>query len=152
MYGALFDDEEFVRAATAVHVDLVRDYDPDVVVDSFGLFSCLAARILQVPLASVLQGNFHPASRGFLWWKGERPDRIAQRSTRNQQGGRGIRHNARRALRRSAGGRPLLNRRYAGNGPGFRATQGSLTSGQSSGSAAMRRCRTGSLRSVATNP
>jgi MGT family glycosyltransferase len=55
-----------------VHVDLVRDYGPDVVVDSFGLFACLAARILQVSLASVLQGNFHPASRGFLWWAGER--------------------------------------------------------------------------------
>lgn len=73
MFGALFGDEEFVRAATAVHVDLVREYDPDVIVDSFGLFACLAARILQVPLASVLQGNFHPASRGFLWWEGERP-------------------------------------------------------------------------------
>ena len=42
--------------------------------DSFlGLFSCLGARILGVPLASVLQGNFHPASDGFLWWKAERP-------------------------------------------------------------------------------
>jgi len=73
MFGALFGNEEFVRAATAVQVDLVRDFDPDVVVDSFGLFTCLAARILQVPLASVLQGNFHPVSDGFLWWKGERP-------------------------------------------------------------------------------
>jgi MGT family glycosyltransferase len=73
MFGALFGNEEFVRAATAVHVDLVRDFAPDVLVDSFGLFTCLAARILHVPLASVLQGNFHPASDGFLWWKGERP-------------------------------------------------------------------------------
>ena len=73
MFGALFGNEEFVRAATAMQVDLVRDFGPDVVVDSFGLFSCLAARILQVPLASVLQGNFHPASDGFVWWKGKRP-------------------------------------------------------------------------------
>jgi hypothetical protein len=64
MFGHLFSDEGFVRAATAVHVDLVRDYAPDVVVDSFGLFPCLAARILGIPLATVLQGNFHPASRG----------------------------------------------------------------------------------------
>ena len=27
----------------------------------------------RVPLVSVLQGNFHPASDGFVWWKGERP-------------------------------------------------------------------------------
>lgn len=73
MFGALFGNEGFVRAATAANVDVVRDFNPDVIVDSFGLFSCLAARILQVPLASVLQGNFHPASDGFLWWKGERP-------------------------------------------------------------------------------
>jgi MGT family glycosyltransferase len=74
MFGAAFGSEDFVRASTALHVDVVRDFDPDVVVDSFGLFSCLAARILQVPLVSVLQGNFHPASDGFVWWKGERPD------------------------------------------------------------------------------
>ncbi len=73
MFGALFGNEEFVRAATAVQVEVMRDFKPDVVVDSFGLFGCLAARILRLPLASVLQGNFHPASDGFLWWKGERP-------------------------------------------------------------------------------
>ncbi len=73
MFGAAFGSEEFVRASTALHVDVVRDFNPDVVVDSFGLFSCLAARILRVPLVSVLQGNFHPESDGFVWWKGERP-------------------------------------------------------------------------------
>src|ERR1700722_20504414 len=60
MYAAIFSDEEYVRAATAMHVDLVRDFAPDAVVDSFGLLTCLAARALRVPLASVLQGNFHP--------------------------------------------------------------------------------------------
>ena len=73
MFGAAFGSEEFVRASTALHVDVVRDFDPDVVVDSFGVFACLAARILRVPLVSVLQGNFHPASDGFVWWNGERP-------------------------------------------------------------------------------
>ena len=73
MFAHFFSDEDAVRGATAVYIDLVRDYAPDVVVDSFGLFPCLAARILGVPLATVLQGNFHPASEGFLWWKGERP-------------------------------------------------------------------------------
>jgi len=73
MFAGIYTDEEYVRAATAMHVDLIRDYAPDVVVDSFGLFTCLAARILKVPLVTVLQGNFHPASDGFLWWKSERP-------------------------------------------------------------------------------
>ncbi|MGB7622293.1 MAG: nucleotide disphospho-sugar-binding domain-containing protein [Terriglobia bacterium] len=73
MYATMYSDEEYARADTAFHVDLVRNFDPDIVVDSFGLPTCLAARILRIPLASVLQGNFHPASSGFLWWKGERP-------------------------------------------------------------------------------
>jgi UDP:flavonoid glycosyltransferase YjiC (YdhE family) len=73
MFAAAFGDERSASEATAAHVDLVRDFAPDVVIDSFGLFSCLAARILKVPLVSVLQGNFHPSSDGFLWWKGARP-------------------------------------------------------------------------------
>jgi MGT family glycosyltransferase len=77
MYAGAFSDEEYARAATAMHVDLMRDFAPDVVVDSFGLFTCLAARVLRVPLASVLQGNFHPASDGFQWWKGARPAGLA---------------------------------------------------------------------------
>jgi len=72
-FASLFSDVDFVRANTAMHVELMQDYKPDVVVDSFGPFGCLAARILNIPVASVLQGNFHPESRGFLWWKGERP-------------------------------------------------------------------------------
>jgi UDP:flavonoid glycosyltransferase YjiC (YdhE family) len=76
MFAALFSDEEFVRANTALHVDLIRDYKPDVVVDSFGVFACLAARVVGVPLATVLQGNFHPESDGFRWWAGERPSTL----------------------------------------------------------------------------
>jgi MGT family glycosyltransferase len=72
-FASIYSDEAFVRAQTAIQVDLIRDYNPDVVVDSFGLFGCLAARILDVPLASVLQGNIHPQSAGFLFWAGERP-------------------------------------------------------------------------------
>jgi UDP:flavonoid glycosyltransferase YjiC (YdhE family) len=73
MFAAFYTNEEYTRQATAVYVDLIRDYAPDVVVDSFDLLACLAARILKVPLATVLQGNFHPAARGFLWWENERP-------------------------------------------------------------------------------
>ena len=76
-FAGLYGDEEFVRGATAVHVDLVRDAAPDVVVDSFNLLACLAARILKIPLVTVVQGNFHPASRGFLWWEAERPSGLA---------------------------------------------------------------------------
>jgi MGT family glycosyltransferase len=72
--ATMYGDERYTKSATAVYVDLIRRWDPDVVVDSFGLLACLAARILKVPLVSVLQGDYHPASKGFLWWKGEPPD------------------------------------------------------------------------------
>jgi UDP:flavonoid glycosyltransferase YjiC (YdhE family) len=73
-FAAMYGDERFTTAATLVHVDLIRRWKPDVVVDSWGLVSCLAARIAKVPLAGVLHGDCHPASNGFLWWKGRPPD------------------------------------------------------------------------------
>lgn len=72
-FAAIHFDEESTKGETAVYVDLIRAYAPDVVVDSFGLLTCLAARVLAVPLVTVLQGNIHPASDGFLWWKKDRP-------------------------------------------------------------------------------
>ncbi|MFZ0394526.1 MAG: nucleotide disphospho-sugar-binding domain-containing protein [Terracidiphilus sp.] len=72
-FGGVYTSEQYVRDAVRVYVDLVRDYKPDMVVDSFEPISCLAARIAKVPLATVLQGNIHPASRGFTWWEQERP-------------------------------------------------------------------------------
>lgn len=76
MLAAFYADENYVRAMTAVYLDLIREEAPDVVVDSFDLLACLAARALHVPLATVLQGSFHPASRGFLWWEAERPSKL----------------------------------------------------------------------------
>jgi UDP:flavonoid glycosyltransferase YjiC (YdhE family) len=69
-----YGDEHYTRVATLFYVDLIQRWAPDVVVDSFGLVACLAARILKVPLVSVLQGVYHPASNGYVWWKGERPN------------------------------------------------------------------------------
>jgi UDP:flavonoid glycosyltransferase YjiC (YdhE family) len=72
-FGGLYRSEEHVRQALAVKLDLVREFAPDAIVDSFDPLQCVAARILKVPLVTVLQGNFHPASRGFKWWEKDRP-------------------------------------------------------------------------------
>jgi MGT family glycosyltransferase len=72
-FAALYLDEDATRGELAVYMDVIRDYDPDVVIDSFGLLTCLASRALSVPLVTVLQGNIHPASEGFLWWEKDRP-------------------------------------------------------------------------------
>jgi len=76
-FGGVYTSEDYVREALPVYLDLVRDYAPDMVVDSFDPLACIAARILKVPLTTVLQGNFHPASRGFRWWEESRPDGLA---------------------------------------------------------------------------
>ncbi len=72
-FGGISTSEQYVRDAVAAYLELIRDYAPDMVVDSFEPIACLAARIAKVPLATVLQGNIHPASRGFTWWEDERP-------------------------------------------------------------------------------
>jgi hypothetical protein len=46
LFASLLPDEEFVRANTAMHVELFRDFKPDVLVDSFGPFGCVAVRML----------------------------------------------------------------------------------------------------------
>jgi len=56
-FAAVYLDAESTRGETAVYVDLIRDYDPDVVVDSFGLLPCLAARVLAVPLVALSHGK-----------------------------------------------------------------------------------------------
>jgi len=72
-FAGVYTSEPYVRGAVAAYVDLVRGFNPDMVVDSFEPIACLAARIAKAPLATVLQGNIHPASRGFTWWEDERP-------------------------------------------------------------------------------
>jgi len=66
-------DETFTRAMTAIHTKIVNDFDPDVVVDCCSPFACLAARACHKPLVTVVPGDFHPASRGFIWWEESPP-------------------------------------------------------------------------------
>jgi UDP:flavonoid glycosyltransferase YjiC (YdhE family) len=48
---------------------LIREYNPDVIVDSWNPFACLAARAARKPLVTILQADMHPESHGFIWWK-----------------------------------------------------------------------------------
>jgi UDP:flavonoid glycosyltransferase YjiC (YdhE family) len=62
----------FVRASCQALATLIGDFQPDVVVDFWNPFACIAARITGKPLATVIQADMHPGSRGFIWWR-ERP-------------------------------------------------------------------------------
>src|SRR5579862_2640952 len=46
MFAGIHGGPEYLSADTALNLEVMRNFSPDVVVDSFGLASCLAARIL----------------------------------------------------------------------------------------------------------
>lgn len=62
-------DEKAVRGGCQAMMELITEYGADVVVDSWNLTACLAARALRKPLVSIIQADMHPDNRGFIWWK-----------------------------------------------------------------------------------
>ena len=62
-------NESSVRAMVNSLMQLINEYDPDVVLDFWNPGACIAARICQKPLITVIQADVHPQSRGFIWWK-----------------------------------------------------------------------------------
>jgi len=72
-YG--YQDEDFLRGDCEGIMAVAADYAPDVIVDSWNLSACIAARALHKPLVSIIQGDMHPESRGLIWWK-EPPEDI----------------------------------------------------------------------------
>ena len=67
-------DENWVRGCCEAFMELANEFGVDVIVDSWNLSSCIAARVLGKPLVSVIQGDMHPQSNGFIWWKEPPPD------------------------------------------------------------------------------
>jgi UDP:flavonoid glycosyltransferase YjiC (YdhE family) len=62
-------DENSLRGGCEAMMGLITDYGADVIVDSWNLTACLAARALRKPLVSIIQADMHPDNRGFIWWK-----------------------------------------------------------------------------------
>ena len=67
-------NENFVRVDVNAFIELIREYQPDAVVDFSNASACIAARAARKPLITVIQADFHPQSRGFMWWKEPPPD------------------------------------------------------------------------------
>jgi UDP:flavonoid glycosyltransferase YjiC (YdhE family) len=61
--------ENFVRSECMAFVQLMTEYGADIVVDSWHPVACMAARVLQRPLITILQADMHPNNNGFIWWK-----------------------------------------------------------------------------------
>ena len=67
-------NERFVRAMCEALKGLMTDYGADVIVDFANPYACIASRAIQKPLATIIQADMHPDSRGFIWWKEPPPD------------------------------------------------------------------------------
>jgi UDP:flavonoid glycosyltransferase YjiC (YdhE family) len=64
-----FLDADFVRAIARDYIDVMEMYGPDVIIDTWGFPSSLAAKILRKPLVSLTQADLHPEGNGFVWWR-----------------------------------------------------------------------------------
>ena len=69
MFGHL--DEQFIEDSVQTFTNVINDFATDVVVDSFMPTACIAARASGKPLATIIQADLHPTSKGFMWWKDE---------------------------------------------------------------------------------
>jgi MGT family glycosyltransferase len=62
-------NEALVQAGVEALMEVINAYKPDVIVDFWNPFACIAARVCNKPLISVLQADLHPQSQGFIWWE-----------------------------------------------------------------------------------
>ena len=67
-------NENFLRVDVKAMMELIREYNPDAVVDFSNISACIAARASHKPLITVIQADFHPQSSGLIWWKEPPPD------------------------------------------------------------------------------
>jgi hypothetical protein len=67
-------DENYIRANIEALINLIKEFKPDVIVDFWNPYICIAARICHKPLISVLQADIHPQSQGFIWWEEPPPE------------------------------------------------------------------------------
>lgn len=74
MYMAGMGIENSVRADVNALMELISEYEPDAVVDFCNPSACIAARASHKPLITVIQADWHPQSRGHIWWKEPPPD------------------------------------------------------------------------------
>lgn len=64
-----FLDVDYVRALAQDFSKMMNHYDPDIVVDTWGLPACLAAKVLKIPLVTITQADNHPDGKGYIWWR-----------------------------------------------------------------------------------
>jgi hypothetical protein len=69
----LLKNEEFTRASITAFTTMIHSYQADAIVDFFNPWACIAARILNKPVVTVIQSQMHPQSPGLIWWRDHPP-------------------------------------------------------------------------------
>jgi UDP:flavonoid glycosyltransferase YjiC (YdhE family) len=67
-------DERFVQKVCQLFLNTIDLYRPDVVVDSWNPCACIAARVRNVPVVTLIHSYVHPLSQGFIWWRPSPPN------------------------------------------------------------------------------
>ena len=62
-------NKNFVQANCEAYINLISEQNPDVIVDFWNPFACIAAKVLSKPLITVIQADAHPNNKGLIWWK-----------------------------------------------------------------------------------
>ena len=66
-------DDACIRVVVDALLEVIGAHEPDVIVDFFNPFACIAAKAGRKPLITVIQSDMHPQSRGLIWWKDRPP-------------------------------------------------------------------------------
>jgi len=61
-------NRKFIQANVEALIEVISEYHPDYIIDFWNPFACIAARISEVTLITVIQADMHPKSQGFMWW------------------------------------------------------------------------------------
>lgn len=62
-------NETFIRSSVDALIETIDEYEPHCIVDFWNPIACIAARVTNKPLITVIQADLHPQSNGFIWWK-----------------------------------------------------------------------------------
>ncbi len=70
-----FLDLDYVRALVEDYRQVINQYDPDIVVDTWNQAACVASKAAGKPLVTIIQADLHPDGGGLIWWE-DPPDNL----------------------------------------------------------------------------
>ncbi len=74
MYLLGMANQVLVQAIVEALMEIMSRHKPDVIVDFWNPWACIAARACHKPLVAVMQADQHPRSKGFIWWRQAPPE------------------------------------------------------------------------------